>query len=78
MKNRTKYQEEKANALNALRFHARTIKQLCPTDRPGQRQFINDCADTLQKDLPYNLEDWQRERIGIALSNLACKLHPKG
>ena len=76
MRTKTKYQEEKTNALSALRFHAQTAKKLFPTDRPGIRQFINDAADSLQKNLPYSLEEWQRDRIGNALSNLACKLHP--
>jgi len=78
MKNRTKYQEEKTNALRLLRSYAKDARQALPADKPGQRQFINDTADTLQKNLPYSLEDWQRERIGNALSELACKLHPKG
>lgn len=76
MKNRTKYQEEKTNALNALREYAKEIKG---TDsKTTIRCAINDMAEHLRRDTPYSLEEWQRERISSALSNLACKLHPKG
>ena len=76
MKHRTKYQEEKANALNYLKKLAKYIKLKYPTDKPAQIMEINDSADKIQKCLPYGLTDKERERIGNALSELSCKLHP--
>lgn len=78
MAHRTKYQEEKINALNYLKKLAPYIALKYPTDKPAQMMEINDSADKIHKCLPYFLTDKERERIGNALSELACKLHPKG
>jgi hypothetical protein len=77
MKNTTAYQTAKTNALQSLRSTAKEIRKEYPTDKTAQRQRINDSADFLSKDLPPSMADHEWERITKALSDLACKLHPK-
>ena len=73
----TNYKQERDNAITALNECAKEIKKAYPRDYPARRQYINDYADDLHRSLPYSLTDAQRDKIGDALSNRSCQLHPK-
>ena len=79
MKKPTTYQTAKANALQSLQSFARGVHNSLQLkgDKPAQCMHINDRADAISKDLPPSMADHERERITKALSDLACKLHPK-
>jgi len=53
-----------------LKERAIFIKKEYPTDKPLQRQVINDHCDWLCKN--YQFTDYQRD----LLANFACTLHP--
>lgn len=66
MKTSTDYQNAKAY----LKERANFIKKEYPTDRPMQRQVINDHCDWLCKN--YQFSEHKRD----LLANYACTLHP--
>lgn len=63
----TNYQNAKA----LLKERADFIKKENPTDKPLQREVINNHLDFLCRN--YQFSEYQRN----LLSNYACKLHPK-
>ena len=64
---KTNYQNAKEN----LKNHAVQAKKIFKTDKPAQRQYINDYTDMLCKD--YHLTEYQRD----LLYNYSIKFHPK-
>jgi hypothetical protein len=67
MKKITEYQQLKT-LLKDLSIFA---KEHFVSDKPAQRQYINDCLDTICKN--YQVSEYKRN----LLSNYTCKLHPK-
>jgi hypothetical protein len=67
MKKITEYQQLKALLKDAAAF----AKKHFVSDKPAQRQYINDCLDIICKD--YKVSEYKRN----LLSNFACNLHPK-
>lgn len=63
----SKYQQAKGS----LNDYAIEIRKQFPTDKPAQRQALNDFADMLIRDyqLSQREQDW--------LCNYCCTLHPK-
>jgi hypothetical protein len=57
-------------AKQQLKEIAKEAKQQFKTDKPAQRQTINDSAYFIGREL--NLSERQKD----SLSNYACKLHP--
>lgn len=72
----TQYQTAKQQLKNA----ADLVKASYPNDKPMCRQFINDTADAITKDIincpSWDISEAKREQYREWLSLYACKLHP--
>ena len=72
----TRYQQAKQQLKNA----AMLAKQSQPNDKPFIRQWINDTADAIVKDIincpSWDISELKREQYRQWLSLYACKLHP--
>lgn len=68
-------------AKQQLKNAADLVKSNYPTDKTMCRQWINDTADAIQKDIindpSWNISEAKREQYREWLSIYACKLHPK-
>jgi hypothetical protein len=70
------YQRAKEQLKNA----ADLIKETRPNDKPMIRQYVNDVADSITKDmincLSWNITEAKRDQYRNWLSLYACRLHP--